>query len=66
MVLIFVPSFMKISMKVSEADTIFLLKCSKEHSSVRSVDGLAVLVLCILPDGALYLYRVSRKYLKGF
>ena len=25
-----------------------------------------VLVLCLLPDDVLYLYKVSLKYLKGF
>ena len=34
--------------------------------SVKTVDGVMVFNLCISSDVALYLYQVSRKYLKGF
>ena len=36
---------------------------SKGHNSVKTVGRS---VLCILSDFALYLYKVSWKYLKGF
>ena len=36
------------------------------HNSVKTVNGVMVLNLCISSDNALYLYQVSRKYLKGF
>ena len=39
---------------------------TKGHNSVKTVDGIMVLYLCISTDDALYLYQVSRKYLKGF
>ena len=39
---------------------------TKGHNSVKTVDGLKVLNLCISSDDALYLYQVSRKYLKEF
>ena len=39
---------------------------TKGHNSEKTVDGVMVLNLCISPDDALYLYQVSRKYLKGF
>ena len=38
---------------------------TKGHNSVKTVDGVMVLNLCISSDNALYLYQVSRKYLKG-
>ena len=38
----------------------------KGHNSVKTVGRVMVLVLCILSDLALYLYKVSWKYLKGF
>ena len=37
---------------------------SKGHNSVKTVGR--VMVLCILSDLALYLYKISWKYLKGF
>ena len=43
-----------------------LLKFSKEHNSVNSVDGIMVLVLSTLSDSVLYLYQVLAKYLIGF
>ena len=42
-----------------------ILKFTKGHNSIKNVDGVMVLVLCILPDNALYLSQVLRKYLKG-
>ena len=36
------------------------------HNSVKTVNGVMALNLCISSDNALYLYQVSRKYLKGF
>ena len=36
---------------------------TKGHNTVKTVDGVMVLNLS---DDALYLYPVSRKYLKGF
>ena len=38
---------------------------TKGYNSVKTVDGVMVLNLCISPDDALYLYQVSRTYLKG-
>ena len=39
--------------------TIFKGKISKGHNSVKNVDGVTVLALCISSDGGLYLYKVS-------
>ena len=39
---------------------------TKGHNSVKTVDGVMVLNLCTSSDDVLYLYQVSRKYLKGF
>ena len=39
---------------------------TKGHNSVQAVNGVMVLYLCTSSDDALYLYQVSRKYLKGF
>ena len=39
---------------------------TKGHNSVKSVGGVIFLVLCTLSDDVLYLYKVSRKYLKPF
>ena len=44
----------------------FRLKFLKGHDSVKNVSGISVLNLCISSDSALYLYQVSRKYLKGY
>ena len=59
---------MKISRKVLELfrGRGFLTKFSREHNSVKNVDGVTVLNLCISFDDDLYLYQVSRKYLKRF
>ena len=34
-------------------------KISKGHNSVKNVGGVTILFLCTLPDGDLYLYKVS-------
>ena len=51
---------MKVSQKVSEllSRHISQLKFSKGHNSVKIVGKVTTLVLCALPDGALYLYQV--------
>ena len=48
----------KISQSVSEllSRHNFPAKIFKGHNSVKTACGVTVLVLCILPDGALYLY----------
>ena len=38
---------------------IFIGKISKGHNSVKNIGGVRVLVLCISPEGGLYLYTVS-------
>ena len=43
-----------------------ILKFSKGHNSVNSVDGVMVLVLSKLPDSVLYLYQVLSNNLIGF
>ena len=45
---------------------IFILKLSKGEIIPKNVGGVMVLNLCTLSDHALYLYQVSRKYLKEF
>ena len=37
---------------------IFILKFTKGHNSIKTVDGVMVIDLCILSDDALYLYHV--------
>ena len=39
---------------------------TKGHNSVKTVDGIIVLNLCISSDDTLYLHQASRKYLNGF
>ena len=39
---------------------------NKGHNSVKTEDGVMVFNLCMSPDDGLYLYQVSRIYLKGF
>ena len=39
---------------------------TKVHNSINTVDGFMEFNLCISSDDALYLYQVSKKYLKGF
>ena len=62
---------MKVSRRVSELQnqtlaTLGWSQLTKGHNSVNTVDGVTVLYLCTPSDDALYLYQVSRKYLKGF
>ena len=63
---------MKVSQRVSELQTRTVVltlgwsQFTKGHNSVKTVDGIMELNLCISTDDALYLYQVSRKYLKGF
>ena len=42
------------------------MQFTKGHNSVKTVDGVMVFNLCTSSDDTLYLYQVSRKYLKGF
>ena len=44
----------------------FIRTISKGHNSIKNVGGVSVLVLFTLSDDALYLYQVSRKYLKWY
>ena len=48
------------------ADMICILNFTNGYDSVKTVGGVTVLILCILSDDALYVYQVSRNYLKGF
>ena len=45
--------------RVTELTKFLISKFSKGHHSVNNVDGVMVLVLCLLSDDALYLYKVS-------
>ena len=47
-------------------DAVCIMKFSKGHNSVNSVDGVMTLALSTLSDDALYLYQVLSKYLIGF
>ena len=63
---------MNVSQRVSELQTqtvgltLGWLQFKKGHNSVKTVDGVVVLNYYTTSDDALYLYQVSRKYLKGF
>ena len=63
---------MKVSQRVSELETqtVGLMlgwsQFTKGHNSIKTVNGVMVLNFCNSSDDALYLYQVSRKYLKGF
>ena len=63
---------MKLSQRVFEFETQTVgstlggSKFTKGHNSIKTVNEGMVLNRCILSDDALYLYQVSRKYLKGF
>ena len=63
---------MKVSQRVSKLETQTVewtpgwSQFTKGHNSVKTVNGVMVLNLCISSDNPLYLYQVSRKYLKGF
>ena len=45
--------------RVTELTQFLISKFSKGHYSVKNVGGVLVLVLCLLSDDALYLYKVS-------
>ena len=55
-----VPSCIKISPWFSELlrEHDFHTEIYKGHNSVKTVNGVTVLILCILSDDALYLYQV--------
>ena len=61
-----------VSQRVSELQTQIVgstlgwSQFTKGHNSVKTVTGVMVLNLCTSSADALYLYQVSRKYLKGF
>ena len=57
---------MKVSQKVSQllSRHISQLNFSKGHDSVKIVGKVTILVLCTLPDGALYLFKNVSKGLK--
>ena len=63
---------MKLSQRVSESETqtvgltLGWSQFTKEHNSVKTENGVMVLNLCTSSDDALYLYQLSREYLKGF
>ena len=44
-----------------QEDAVCILKFSKGHNSVNSVDGVMSLVQSTLSDGVLYLYQVLSK-----
>ena len=44
-----------------QEDAVCILKFSKGHNSVNSVDGVMAFVLSTLPDSVLYLYQVLSK-----
>ena len=56
--LYFKPSFVKVSQRVSELQTQIIglllgwLQLTKEHNSVKSLDGVMVLNLCTFSDDA--------------
>ena len=66
------PSFVKVSQRVFELETqtvgstLGWSQFTKGHNSVKIENGVMVLDLRISSDDALYLYQLSRKYLKGF
>ena len=55
------PSFTRISQRVSGilGGHYFQLKLAKVHNTIKDIGGLTVLILCISPGGALYLYQAS-------
>ena len=61
---------MKVSQKVSdtqtEGSTLGWSQFTKGHNFIKTIDGVKVFNLCASSDDALYLYQVSRKYLKRF
>ena len=65
MTFIFVPSFKKISPRVSELSSGHILKFTKEHNPIKNVHvgGVTVLVMSTSPDNALYLSQNFRKFI---
>ena len=63
---------MRVSQRVSElqtqtvGSTLGWSQFTKGHNSITTVDGLMVLSLYTKFENDLYLYHVSRKYLKRF
>ena len=63
---------MKVSQRVCElqtqtvGSTLGWPQFTKWHNSDKTVNGVMILNLCTPSNDALYLYQVSRKYLKGF
>ena len=63
---------MKVSLRVSELQTQTIgsmlgwSQFKKGHNSVKTVDGVTVVILYKMFNDALYLCSASRKYLKGF
>ena len=63
---------MKLPQRVSELETqtvgltLGWSQFTKGHNSIKTVNGVTVLNLCTSSDDALYLYQVSKTYLKGF
>ena len=56
--------YKKISPRVSELLSGHILIFTKGQNSIKNIGGVTVLVLCTLPDNALYWSQVLRKYLK--
>ena len=53
---------MKIFKRVSQSHSVArfpIFKFLKGNNSIKNVGGVMVLVLCLLSDDALYLYKVS-------
>ena len=46
--------------------TVCILKFSKGHYSINSVNGVTIFILSTSSDNLLYLYQVLSKYLIGF
>ena len=44
----------------------YVKRATKGHNSVKTVDAVIVLNLCISSEDSLYLYKFSRKYLTRF
>ena len=61
-------SFVKISQRVSLllSGHDFATQIFKGHNFIKIEDGVTFLQLCTLPDGAVYIYQLSPKYIKGF
>ena len=65
-------SFVNIPQRISDlqtqvvGSTLGQSQFTKGHNSVKSVDVVTVPSLYTISDDALYLYQVSRNYLRGF